>query len=245
MTKPLTHWLSYGAGVNSTAVLVALLDGRIQADPWRIVWADTHDEKDETYDYVFGVIQPFLRKRGRVLEIVCGREGVLGRWERLSVTGSRLIRSCTEESKILPIKRHILAHGSPADVQLIGIHADEAHRAKPARSGELARRYPLIDLDWGSDECREAIEAAGLPVPVKSGCWHCPFMRRREIVDLAISAPCKFDRIVKLEDAANAKHPSEDGTPRMQWSKPAREIRDGGALFADAANDKPCACFDE
>lgn len=238
----ITHWLSYGGGINSTALAILLAEKRVPGvDRWRCVFCDTKDEKDETYWYVDLVFRPWLRQRGVVIETVCADEGVLERWERLAVTGNRMLRTCSIESKIKPVARHIEAHGSPDDVQFIGIHADEADRAK-----ERARvRYPLIELDLGQEECVETIKAAGLPVPVKSGCWHCPFARRGEVVALAVSAPCKFERIVKLEDAANAKHgPQPDGTPRMQWSKPARQIRDGGALFEDAAKDLPCGCWD-
>ncbi len=236
-------WLSYGAGVNSTALLIALIDRRVSVGPFRVVFSDTKDERDETYSYLYTVAMPYARKHGITIEVCCSREGVLERWERLSVTGSRMIRSCTDDGKIKPIRRHILAHGEGAgvDVQLIGIHAGESHRAKPARENELPRAYPLIELNWGHDECLAAIAAAGLPIPIKSGCWHCPFMRRAEIVALSVTAPCKFERIIKLEDAANRKHP---GHPRMQWNKPAREIRDGGPLFADSANDLPCGCWD-
>lgn len=240
-TEQHTNWLSYGAGVISTAMLVALMDGRVKAEPWRVVWADTKDEKDETYSYVFGTIMPWLRARGRTLEVVCGQEGVLERWERLEVTGSRIVRACTSHAKIYPMRRHVLAHGTVGDTQLVGIDADEQHRAKQPSDDKLKVRYPLIELDWGRDECVEAIKGAGLPVPPKSGCWHCPFMRKAEVVQLAISAPCKFERIVALEDAAAAKH----GQRLNQWgNKTAREWRDGGSLFVDASKDLPCACWD-
>lgn len=250
--RPATNWLSYGAGVNSTALLVALLDGRVQADPWRIVWADTKDEKDATYDYVFHVVQPLLRRHGRTLEIVCDREGVIERWERLQVTGSRIIRACTRHAKIDPIKRHIRAHGGKDDVQLIGIDAGESHRAKPGYEGELRRRFPLIELDWAREECVEAIVAAGLPLPEKSGCWHCPFMRVREIEALAQQQPEKFRRIVALEKAANAAHPSTDGVTRTHWGdRPALEWaaracakNTSGPLFQAVDPDPPCVCFD-
>lgn len=241
-----THWLSYGGGVNSTALVIALCDGLIPGvDRWRVVFSDTKDEKDETYDYIDRVMRPWIRQRGKVIETVCGTEGVLERWQRLKVCGNRMLRACTVEAKIKPITWHIEAHGSKNDIQLIGIHADEQHRAKPARDGELARRFPLVELGWGSEECVDAIKRAGLPVPVKSGCWHCPFMRRKEIIELSISAPCKFEQIVALEDAANAEQGADvNQNPRMQWHRPAREIRDGGALFADASKDMPCSCWD-
>lgn len=260
----MNHWLSYGVGVNSTALLVALITRQLDVGPWRTVFADTQDEKPETYEYLYQAAMPYARKHGVTIEVVRACEGVLERFERLSVTGSRLIRSCSVEAKIKPITRHILSHGSPNDVQLIGIHAGERGRsAKAPRTGDLARRYPLLELDWDQDDCVEAIRAAGLPVPVKSGCWHCPFMRVREVIQLAISAPDRFGRIVRLEDAANKAHPSDDGTPRTQWGdKPAREwqaracaTKAAGAepgsrvlmetpLYDDIDPPPPCECFD-
>jgi 3'-phosphoadenosine 5'-phosphosulfate sulfotransferase (PAPS reductase)/FAD synthetase len=249
----LTHWLSYGGGVNSTALLIALIDGRVKAEPWRVLFSDTMDEKDETYAYTYGVLMPYLRQQGRSLEIVRPAEGVLERAERLSVTLSRTLRTCTVEAKIMPINRHIKAHGSPDDVQLIGIDAGEAHRANhETRPGDLAKRYPLLELDWDRDDCVEVIKAAGLPVPPKSGCWHCPFMRKAEVISLAINMPDRFGRIVKLEDAANREHPSDDGRPRTQWGdRPAREwarlacdSKSSGELFQGVDPDPPCACYD-
>lgn len=250
--KP-TYWLSYGAGVNSTALVIALIDGRFKADPWRLVFSDTMDEKDETYAYVHSVMMPYLRQHGRSLEIVRPAEGVLERAERLNVTLSRTLRTCTVEAKIKPLRRHLEAHGTKHDVQLIGIDAGESHRASDEpRPGELLKRYPLIELDWDRDDCAEVILAAGLPLPPKSGCWHCPFLRKAEVIALAINAPDRFGRIVRLEDAANREHPSDDGRPRTQWGdRPAREwqrlaceSKSSGELFQGVDPDPPCVCYD-
>ena len=251
----MTHWLSYGGGVNSTALLIMLLDGRVAADPWRVLWADTRDEKDETYAYIYREVMPRLHEAGRVLEVVCGKEGVLERFERLRVTGNRILRACSVEAKIKPIVRHLQAHGTDEDQQLIGIDAGEAHRAKRNEDFPqlFPRRYPLIDMDLDREACEEIIRAAGWPVPPKSGCWHCPFMRVGEVIALAVHAPDRFGRIVALEDAANLTHPSADGTPRTQWGdKPARQwlarARDergcNGPFQEHVDRDLPCGCYD-
>ena len=243
-TTKVMHWLSYGAGVNSTALLVALIEKKVDAHPFRVVFSDTQDERDETYDYLYHYAMPYARKHGVTVEVCRGYEGVLERWERLGVTGSRINRACTDHAKQTPLRKHIKAHShkDAEIVRLIGIHAEEQHRAKLSPDGEPRTRYPLIELGWGPEECREAIERAGLPIPVKSGCWHCPFMRVAEVVQLTISQPCKFDRIVRLEEAAAEKH----GNRLNQWgNKTAREWRDGGSLFADASKDLPCGCMDE
>lgn len=239
------YWLSYGGGVNSTALAVLLVRGKLpQYQPWRIVFSDTGDEKPETYAYIRDHFSPWLIRNGRTLEIVRPPETVLERWERLHVTGSRTLRSCTERAKIFPIRDHVAANGG--GVQLIGIDAGEAHRMPD-------RVRPLVDLDIDRDECEAIIKAEGLPSPGKSGCWHCPFARVGEVIRLAKMEPCKFERIERLEISATETHgPQPDGQPRSQWGdKPAsywRERAKQGDLLYDEGrlsdDDPHCGCYD-
>lgn len=237
----MTYWLSYGGGVNSTALAVLMCDGKFpQYDPWRILFSDTGDERSETYLYIRQHFIPYLQAHGRELEICWPNESVLERWERLKVTGSRLLRTCTEEAKIIPMHRYRHAHGG--GTVILGIDASESHR----RPDDIR---PLVDANIDREECKQIILAAGLPVPVKSGCWHCPFMRVSQIVELARTSPCRFDRIVRLEEIATITHGTQpDGTPRVQWgSRPAREWQERtrqGHLFVETDTDAPCDCYD-
>lgn len=257
--KEITYWLSYGGGVNSTALAVLLCDGKLpRYQPWRIVFSDTFDEKPETYDYIDQVMRPYLRKHGKVLETCCDKEGVIERWERLGVTGSRTLRTCTSHAKIRPLERHLKAHGNDGDVQLIGIDAGEPHRARGKKpSDPFQAIYPLVELDIDRVGCLEIIQAAGLPVPIKSGCWHCPFMRVGEIIELGLKTPERFDRIDELEQVSIQKNPPDPGKTRAHWAdKPAshwrqrvEHVRSQGSLFddpdADEPNDEiPCNCYD-
>lgn len=245
MSDMACYWLSYGGGVNSTALAILMIQGRFpQYDPWRIVFSDTGDEKPETYAYIRDHFAPWLARHGKQLEIVKPTETVLERWERLKVTGSRTIRSCTENGKIIPIRDYVKNNGG--GIQLIGIDAGEAHRMPDSIR-------PLVDADIDRDECEAIIKAAGLPSPWKSGCWHCPFARVSEVIRLAKTDPCRFERIAKLEDAATAEHgPQPDGSPRSQWGdKPAsywRERAKQGDLFYDDGgivdSDPHCGCYD-
>ena len=235
----MTAWISYGAGVNSTAILVLAAQGRLDYPAFRCVFSDTGDERPETYKYLSKVAVPFAQKHEIPVDIVRPPETVLQRWRRLKVTGSRIIRSCTDHAKIQPIKKHLAEHGDPDDTQLIGIHAGESHRAK----SKIGIAYPLVDMQIDHEACVEIIKAAGLPVPVKSGCWHCPFMRKAEVIELINKAPQKFQQIIDLEDAANQAHPRLKKFTHF-GNRPAREWRDGGPLFVMVENDIPCSCFD-
>lgn len=93
-----TFWLSYGGGVNSTALVILLCEGKLpQYQPWEAIFSDTHDEKPKTYEYVEKIFVPYLSGFGKVLYQVRPKEGVLQRWERLRVTGedsSRVFLYC-------------------------------------------------------------------------------------------------------------------------------------------------------
>lgn len=252
----MTYWLSYGGGVNSTALMVLLCEHKLpQYEPFRFIWADTRDEQDETYEYIDRTIRPYLRGHGHVLETVCDKEGVLARWQRLSTTGNRMLRTCTDHGKIRPITRHIEAHttrGNAAE-QLLGIDAGEAHRARPSLPTDpFPKHYPLVDLDLDRAGCVAIIESAGLPVPRKSGCWHCPFMRVGEVLALAKERPERFAQIVALEAASERASPPEPGkrrtqwglVPALEWAARACSEQSSGPLFQEIDPDPPCVCYD-
>ena len=241
-----SYWLSYGGGVNSTALAILLARGKLpQFEPWRIVMAATGDEKERTYSYIRDVFSPWLEQHGKTLEIVKPKETVLGRWQRLNVTGSRIIRACTIEGKIRPIEKHIASAGGALG-QLIGIDAGEHHRAKD-RPGKF---YPLVELDVDRDECEAIIKSEGLPSPGKSGCWHCPFMRVGEVIALVKTDPCKTAIIERLETLATETHGTEpDGGQRTHWGDRTvaqwRERAAQGDLFITERDPtEPCDCYD-
>lgn len=204
------HWLNYGGGVNSTALLILMCERKLEVGDWRILWSDVRDEKDETYAYVADHIEPYLLRHYRFLEKIAPAEGVFARWWRIQVVGSRTLRSCTVEAKIRPIERYLRANGAPGDVQIIGIDAGEERRAKPALpTDKYSKLYPLVELGIDRDGCVDIIERAGLPVPPKSGCWHCPFVRVGELRELFNTRPDRFAMVEALEARSIASRPLE------------------------------------
>lgn len=252
------HWLSYGGGVNSTALAILLADGKLpQYMPWKSIFADTKAERPETYAYIERFTK-WLAERGIELITVVGGpenkgEPVIERWKRLNVTGSRLIRACTDKAKIKPIEHYIKTQCNDESMRLIGIAADESHRVRD----DPKQCYPLVDLGIDRAGCVEIIRAAGLCVPVKSGCWCCPFLRVGEILELARD-PERSAVVVELEHKATAQHRPE-GPPCYQFGDHPMEWWIERAKREDAANaaqgsfddwrepnddDIPCGCVD-
>ena len=119
------HWLSYGGGVNSTALAVVLAQGKVfYAHDWECIFADTGNEKEGTSRYS-DHFAPWLRTKGKTMHTVNPVTGmtVLEYWEKNEMTGSRLMRACTRLAKSEPIDKFVQKHGG--GIQLIGIDADE------------------------------------------------------------------------------------------------------------------------
>lgn len=253
-----THWLSYGGGVNSTALAVLLCSGRLpQYEPWRVIFADTGDEKDETYSYIRSVMVPYLERHGKRLEVVRGLETVLGRWQRLGVTGSRLVRSCTDHAKIIPITHYIKLNSPPGpdgkpdvsrNVSIIGYAAEEHNRvANASPKLGITEVYPLYGMGIDRAGCEKIIRDAGLCVPTKSGCWHCPFSRKAEVLELARTRPEKIRLIDRLEADAENRFGNRlnqwGNRPALKWLELAHSEAAQGRLFDDEP-DPPCGCWD-
>lgn len=237
------YWLSYGGGVNSTALAILLAQGKVVGviGDWTPIFADTGNEQDATYEYLEQWAKPYFKEIGHPLITVHPKETVLERWQRLQLVGSRMYRACTDHGKAQPIKAYRMAYGNGP--QIIGIDAGESHRKK--ENGNL---YPLVDMDIDRDECMEIIKRAGLPIPVKSGCWCCPFSRVGEILALAKDRPDRLDTIETLEKIAALRHGKEiyqfRDFPASYWRDRAR---DGGTTPVRTFNrewEPPCECYD-
>lgn len=190
------HVLNYGGGVNSTAMAIEMVRREM---PFLAVFADTGEEHPETYAYVQR-FTAWLQERGRTLVIVQSKHGAMYPYMfKRGWIPNTAFRTCTEEWKRRPIRRWLRQFHGAIVVQYIGIDVGERHRAKE-RAGF---RYPLVEWDIDREGCIAIITTAGLPVPVKSGCWFCPFMRQGQWADMVRSQPALFRKAVVLEENSN------------------------------------------
>lgn len=203
MQQESTHILSFGAGVNTVALMVMLV--RDQAPLDVAVFADTGGETPATYRSL-EMARRYLANHNIPLTIVAARPKATDLYEtawRRQVIPSVQWRWCTRDFKVNPIHRYYAGLGSHI-YQYVGIAFDEVHRMKDSREEHITNVYPLIDQRMTRRDCIELIEGAGLPVPEKSGCYFCPFNSTDRWRTLLHHHPELFDKAIALEE--NSKH---------------------------------------
>ena len=101
---------------------------------------------------------------------------------------------------------------NPDDTKIIGINADEKHRAVKEQSNKYNKAvYPLIEKNYGRADCIKIIQNAGLPVPEHSNCFCCTLMKAKEKLELALYYPERMQRIATLEQNVNTKKQKDCG----------------------------------
>lgn len=165
--------LSYGGGVDSTALLLLIMDKKMPLDC--VVFADTGNELPETYKYV-NMIESLLQNNNIPFKRVMNRKGesLFDRCFRRRVIPSQIWRFCTRDFKITPIHKFYKSFKTHI-YEYMGIDYDEVRRMKDSKDDFITKLYPLIDNKITRNGCIEIIKNNNLPIPVKSGCPFCPF----------------------------------------------------------------------
>ena len=238
--------VSFGAGVNSTALLVGLYERGERPD--RILFADTGGEHERTYAHA-AELQTWCADVGFPDIEIVSNAGQHDSLEAECLTNKTLpskafgFAGCSVKWKRQPMDRALRGWREGERItRLIGIDADEQHRGQIPDTPRFLYRYPLIEWDWGRDECVEAIERAGLAVPGKSACWYCPASRKAEVLNL----PCDLHaRAVAMEHNAAPSLGTVKGLGR-HWSWEALVSADRAQLklFPEMRDEAACGCYD-
>lgn len=214
--------VSYGAGVDSTALLVEFI--RRQMRPDYILFADTGGEKPETLAFLPLMASYLQAASFPPITTVRYVPRDFKHWrpyhtleENCLTTGTLPslafgFKSCSQKWKIAPQHRYlqhqeaIRTHWRRGGrvTQCIGFDAGPADLRRRAHGGNPGDRqydywYPLIDWGWDRARCMEEITKAGLPIPPKSSCFFCPAIKPAEVRQLP---PALLRRIVLLEARA-------------------------------------------
>lgn len=183
------YYLSFGGGVNSTALYLYLLE---QGQEFEAIYIDHDTDYPETAEFVewfasrypLKVIKAQVKRRGVVynsLHEFC---------ELRNLIPQQWPRWCTGDWK----KDQIYKHVSKPCWMAIGIDAGEKKRVKESNISKVEFCHPLVDAGIDRAGCVKIIKRHGVSVPPKSGCWICPFQRPDQWVALRRNHPDLFCR---------------------------------------------------
>jgi len=219
------HVLSYGAGTQSTALLLMALKGEINGViPDYIIFSDTGWEPGNVYDWLNKVNDHIKEKYGREI-IIANNGNIRDDIMNGAETGRRFAsvpfftkdkfgkkgmvrRQCTGEYKIIPVNkktRELLEYKPRQRVKEMvhiwkGISTDEIQRVKPSREIWQTAEHPLVDVvDMDRDQCIKYVEDEGLGTPPKSSCIGCPFHSNAMWKDMKINDPQSWQDAIEVD----------------------------------------------
>jgi hypothetical protein len=205
--------ISYGGGVQSTALVVLSLSEQWRVD--EIVHVDLMDaESPATREYVARFREWLQREHGRDITVIernmyrdmLDNPGFTpvpwrGKYERFILS-----RQCTRQYKVQPLQRYLYDRYPGERIGLmLGISVDEYHRMRDSSAARIEHVYPLVDRRLTRWQCRDIIERAGLSVPYKSSCWFCPYRTPGSQLVLLQHYPQLREMADALEDRINTE----------------------------------------
>jgi hypothetical protein len=218
----------YGAGVDSTAMLLAMHDQGIRPD--LITFADTGAEKPETLEQVTKM-NTWLASKGWPLVTTCkkitldttpyddlggncshnetlpslafGMKSCSIKWKQ--GPQDYVLKGCSRGPSKRPAHQLWLV-AQARGVKLVKLIGYDSSSADIRRSKKVKREdadflysYPLQDLGWTREDCIKRILEEGLEVPIKSACFFCPASQKWELFWLAGTHPDLFLKSLDIE----------------------------------------------
>lgn len=228
--------LSLGAGVNSTAMLLQFHEN-IDA----VLFADTGAERPETYKYLETYLIPFCEKQSIPFTKVMSKEGMLQNYcIKYHIIPLRMYRWCTDRFKRKPMEKWAKeTYGNTEIEWLIGIDYGELHRMRTSGRKNMTYCYPLVDAHIDRAGCERIITEHDFPIPIKSGCYFCPFQRKDQWLNLLKEHPNLYSRAIALEKQGKS-YPKKGG---ILFTVPLERMRQGilnQKSFDDFPNEPPC-----
>ncbi len=208
--------VSYGAGIDSTAMIFHLLRNKKQID--YVVFADVGAELPETYETVKQMKKYLDEKKIPFVTVFPKDRGLQERCEDRKVIPDRIRRWCTRDVKITPIFKFYRSLNAVI-YQYIGIDASESKRMRPDPTDWIHNVYPLVEVGIDRDHCIEIIKSEGFPVPVKSGCYFCIYNNMERLFSIYQNHPELFQQAMIFEES-NKHFPKQTLFPKI----PLREI---------------------
>jgi len=187
------EYLSFGGGVNSTALMLLLLDQEVEFEP---VFVDTGCEWPETYQFL-----EYLKIGGYkftwLKPVVGGTTSLYDYLLKYRILPSIFVRCCTSKFKTEPFYKYV----ENPSIVYIGYDYGERKRRYLKNKKGIVYKMPLITQRLTRRGCVNIIKEHGLRVPPKSGCWFCPFQDVKGFKRLRNLHPELYQKAIELEEA--------------------------------------------
>lgn len=206
--------ISFGAGKQSSYMLLRSLEGFFDFKPDFAVFADTGCEPKETYTYLHW-IKDYVKNKYNFDIVIVKYSNLVedtidyidGKIKRGSAipffvesTGAPINRQCTLDYKINPVKRHLQKVREKMQVNLwMGISLDEIERMKKSRVKYITHYFPLIEKRITIDSIKQWFKENDLYEPMKSSCLICPFHSHNYWVNFKKNFPDEFQTAVEFD----------------------------------------------
>lgn len=243
------NFISYGAGLNSTAMILEMIDRKVNID--LILFADTKAERPDTYKFI-NIFQNYLRKYNLKIIIVSNKITLYEDCVRRKALPSLAygFKTCSQRFKQEPQKKFINNFEMSKNIfkeknkinRFIGFDVNESHRIKNYEDKKYNNIYPLVEWTMTRNDCRKTIKKHNLPLPGKSSCFFCPAMKKTEIIELNKKFPGLFKKAIKLENNANLTNIKGLGR-YFSWENVVKYNTEN--LFPETLSpDIICECYD-
>lgn len=226
---------SCGVGVQSTAMVLATIDGIRPRPPELFVFADTRGEPEFVYDHLRRLTEYIRKHDGPPLVTVSKGDLAEATFTSRSVSFPLWIKKsdgklafggrwCTDKYKTRPINRFLRSWAEvPRGQKMplvrvnLGISTDEATRQKTTREKWMVFGHPLLSkkddpdgLGWSRQDCLDYLESKGWGDTPKSACAYCAFHDDVLWSEIKHRSPVDFEKACQLDERARNGTRGED-----------------------------------
>lgn len=231
--------ISLGAGKQSSYMLLTALEGAYKFKPDLAIFSDTGCEPDYVYSYVTWLkdyvktkynFEIVIVSAGNIVEDTLNylegkRSRVAALPLRLSGNGGLIMRQCTNDYKIAPLRKYLQSIRNESKIRLwIGISLDEIERIKDSNVKYIENYYPLIEKQIRIDRIIHWFSENNMREPGKSACLICPFHSDNYWKMFKKQFPDEFEKACQFDDAIRNYPNLKRQTYLSKHLKPLREI---------------------
>ena len=220
-------FLSFGGGVQTTALYLAYEKGLLKEKPKTAIFADTQAEPEHIYSHI-----DFLKTKSKIPIIKATRGSIIETTKKYKYSQAPVYglkkngvkvdkvmgrRSCTYYFKISVVYREIRKLTKTVKKRLpenfarvaLGISTDEFAREHPSRDKWVQNTFPLLyDLKWSRKDCIDFVmEELGV-IPKKSACYMCPYMSNKQWKDLRDNQPNDWKKAIDYDELIRNLNPN-------------------------------------